>query len=325
MIKMMTKGQDSQSEMAHARLSDGISVIFDQDSPPSSTSPQSRSRSRSRSSRLSSGSSGSSRRPREAHRGRHRSSSSCSSTSSSPSRSSPSRPRSRSHPRCHRPSSRCRCGSHHRYVNGNRRRRSPPRRYRSRSRSASQRRTYRRFVGRNRCRVSRSPSRTSKTYRSRSGSRSSGHSAVSLSLDDKRELLRTAKANATKILEVEQLEIPESVKPILQEQPVESKSATPEPEARVRPESVPEKTPSQSSETEPDEDVPSPKMSPKRKIISFSIHNSVAKPTVAAPSSAKVTPRMDSIESRKPYGHWVPIRRTGRTSLSRKHTLTTSR
>ncbi|TMS21594.1 Arginine/serine-rich protein 1 [Larimichthys crocea] len=84
----------------------------------------------------------------------------------------------------------------------------------------------------------------------------------------------------------------------------------------------PEKTPSQSSEVDPD-DVPSPKMSPKRKTISFSINNSVVKPSVAAPSCAKVTPRVDIYDSRKPYGHWVRVK-SGQTSKARKHTLATS-
>lgn len=62
------------------------------------------------------------------------------------------------------------------------------------------------------------------------------------------------------------------------------------------------------------------KVSPIRRIIAFSIHNSIAKPTVAPVTSAKVTPRVDGIESRKPYGHWVPIRQGGRA-----HKRTTSR
>lgn len=94
--------------------------------------------------------------------------------------------------------------------------------------------------------------------------------------------------------------------------------------------------------------MPSPKISSKRKTISFSINvsnlnniypillvlivlilivsmlsfqNSVAKPTVAAPSCAKVTARADNYESRKPYGHWVPVKSGHR----RKHTLAMSR
>ncbi|XP_022605944.1 arginine/serine-rich protein 1 isoform X2 [Seriola dumerili] len=306
----MTKGEDSNSEMAHARQSDGINVIFDQNSPASS-------RSQSQSSSGSRQSSGSAcYRGRGSHRGR----SSSSSSSTSRSRSS-SRPRSRSHPRCHRRSSRCGCDNHRRYGHG-RHRRSPPRhlrahsrsysrsplpdrstgrtRYRSRSRSPSRWSRHRRTVSQFRSRFSKSPARG---YRSRSRSTSSGH----LSLDDKREPLEAAKANALNILGVEKLELPESVKPIPSEKSTESRWVSPEPETR-------------SNETEPD-DVSNLKMSPKRKIISFSINNSVAKPTTVAPSCAKVTPRVDSYESRKPYGHWVPVK-SGRSSSARKHTLT---
>ncbi|XP_039994117.1 arginine/serine-rich protein 1 isoform X2 [Xiphias gladius] len=309
----MAKGEDSHSEMAQAHQSDVINVIFDLNSPASSHS------------RSSCGSNRSSGfgyyRGRSSHRGRSSSSSSSSSSSGSSSRS-----RSRSHPRCHRRSSRCRCDSHHRYGRG-RRLRSPPRhykahshsysrspspdrhsrrrRYRSRSRSSSRWSRYRRAVRQFRCKFSRSPART---HRNRSRSISSGRS-VSLSLDDKKELLKTAKANALKILGVEKLELPESVKPILSEQLVESERSSPEPEIR-------------SNEAEFD-DMSNPKMSPKRRIISFSINNSVAKPTAAAPSCAKVTPRVDSYESRKPYGHWVQVK-SGRSSNTRKHTLTKS-
>ncbi|XP_023255664.1 arginine/serine-rich protein 1-like isoform X4 [Seriola lalandi dorsalis] len=306
----MTKGEDSHSEMAHARQSDGINVIFDQNSPASS-------RSQSQSSSGSRQSSGSAcYRGRGSHRGR----SSSSSSSTSRSRSS-SRPRSRSHPRCHRRSSRCGCDNHRRYGHG-RHRRSPPRRYRAHSRSYSRSPVQDRSPGRTRYRSrSRSPSRLSRHrrtvsqfrsrfskspargYRSRSRSTSSGH----LSLDDKREPLEAAKANALNILGVEKLELPESVKPIPSEKSTESRWVSPEPETR-------------SNETEPD-DVSNLKMSPKRKIISFSINNSVAKPTTVAPSCAKVTPRVDSYESRKPYGHWVPVK-SGRSSSARKHTLT---
>ncbi|PWA16386.1 hypothetical protein CCH79_00004664 [Gambusia affinis] len=103
---------DSHSDMAHARQSDGINVIFDQKSPGSSTS---RSRSRSVSSSASSRSTGSDYRGRKSRRGRNRSSSSSSSSScgSRSSSSSRSRSRSRSYPRCHRHSSRCRSDPHH--------------------------------------------------------------------------------------------------------------------------------------------------------------------------------------------------------------------
>ncbi|XP_047202134.1 arginine/serine-rich protein 1 isoform X2 [Girardinichthys multiradiatus] len=267
---------DSHSDMAHARQSDGINVIFDQKSPGSS-----RSRSRSVSSTASSQSTGSGYR-REIRRGRYRSSSRSSSSSSSRSRSSSrsgSRSRSRSYPRCHRRSSCCRCDDHRSYG-GDRYRRSPPRRYRAHSRSYSRspsrryrggsrsysrspprryrvhsrspssdrysrhRRNYRsrsrswspvswsryrRPVSQLRCRFSRSPSRT---YRGRSRSRSSGRS-VSLSVHDKRELLEVAKANAMRMLGVEKLDLPESVKPILSDKP-EARGSSPEPFTRVR-------------------------------------------------------------------------------------------
>lgn len=60
---------------------------------------------------------------------------------------------------------------------------------------------------------------------------------------DKKELLSAAKANAMEILRVENLELPESVKPILSEQSVESKWVSLELETRVRQD--PEKTSSQ--------------------------------------------------------------------------------
>ncbi|XP_045919203.1 arginine/serine-rich protein 1 isoform X2 [Micropterus dolomieu] len=297
----MAKGKDTLSDMAQARQSDGIHVIFDQDSPASS-------RSRSKSSGRSSVSDR--YRGRDSHRGRYRSPSS--STSSSSSSRSSSRSRSRSHPRCHRRSSRCRCDDHHRYGRG-RYRHSPAHHRRAQSRSCSRLPTsdrysrHRRYRSRSRSsspwyrtaarRFTRSPPRT---YRSRSRSRSSGRS-VSLSLDDKRELLKAAKANAMKILGVEKLELPESVKPLLSEQ-LESKWVAPP----------------ESSDVEPD--MSSPTMSPKK--ISFSINNSVVRPAVAAPSCAKVTPRVDIYESRKPYGHWIPVK-SGQTN-ARKHTYSTS-
>ncbi|KAM4541641.1 arginine/serine-rich protein 1 [Odontesthes bonariensis] len=308
----MAKRPNSHSDMAQARQSDGINVIFDQKSPDSS---HSRSRSTSSSSSRSSHRSGN-YRGRKTQRTRHRSSSSSSSSSS--------RSRSRSYPRCHRRSSCCGCNDHRRYGRG-RSRCSPPRHdrahsrsysrspveryshhsryYRSRSRSRSS--GYRRPVSQLRRRFSRPPTRT---HRARSRSRSPAHS-VSMSMQDKRELLEVAEANAMKILGAENLELPESVKPIQSE----SRGLSPEPLARVRHGS--EKSDTQDDEEEPDES--SPRLSPRRK-ISFSINNSVAKPTAALPSSAKVTPRVDSYESRKPYGHWIPVR-SGRTSRARRH------
>ncbi|XP_041828851.1 arginine/serine-rich protein 1 isoform X2 [Melanotaenia boesemani] len=278
----MAKRPDS--EMAQARQTDGLNVIFDQESPSSA-------RSRSRSTSGSGSSSSRSGHYRGGRRGRHRSSSSSSSHTSSSSTSS-SRTRSRSRPRCHRRSSRCGCVDHGRYSRGHRR--SPPRRYRAHSRS-----------------YSRSASRD-RAYRGRSRSRSPGHS-VSLSVNEKRKLLEAAKVNAMNIMGVEKLELPESVKPILSEQS-ESRRLSPEPINGVRQGS--KKTKPQDTEEDPEES--SPKRSPRGK-IAFSINNSVAKPTVVGPSSAKVTPRVDSYESRKPYGHWIPIG-SGQTSSACKRT-----
>uniref|UniRef100_A0A1A7YBT7 Arginine/serine-rich protein 1 n=1 Tax=Iconisemion striatum TaxID=60296 RepID=A0A1A7YBT7_9TELE len=309
----MAKQVDAHSEMAQARQTDGLNVIFDQKSLGSS-----RSRSRSVCSSTSSCSTGSSYKGRETRR-RYRSSTSSSSSGSSSS----SRSRSRSHPRCHRRSSRCRCdgsGGHGR---------SPPRRYRddrsprrqyrayspsysrspspdrysrhrryNRSRSRSPRRwdRYRRPASQLRGRFSPTPSRT---YRRRSRSRSTGRS-VSLSLHDKRALLEAAKANAMRMFGVEKLDLPESVKPILTDKPQPNRSS-PEPVLRAK-----ESFQKLSEENEPEPGVSSPVTSPKRK-ITFSENNFVAKPTVVAPSTVKVTPRVDSIESRRPYGHWIPI------------------
>ncbi|XP_031703508.1 arginine/serine-rich protein 1 [Anarrhichthys ocellatus] len=302
----MTKGEDSHSEIAHVRQSDGINVIFDQKSPAGS-------RSRSKSSGGSGRCSGR-HRGRNGHKGGHRSHS-----SSSRSRSS-SRRRSRSHPRCHRPSSRCRCDNHRRHGRGCG---SPPRRHRahhgspsasrhrrnrSRSKPSSRRSRHRTAVSR----FSQSPPRN---HRSSSGSGSSEHS-VNLSCDDKGKHIKAAKANATTtVVVVEKLELPEIVKPILSEPAEESKQVLPE-TRWVRQD--PEKTLSESDEES--DDMFSPRTSPKRKTISFSINNSMVKPTAAAPSGAKVTSRMDSYESRKPYGHWKPVK-SGHASRARKHAL----
>ncbi|CAL8286033.1 unnamed protein product [Lota lota] len=310
-------------DLLPAMVSDSLRVIFDQNLGSNSVSTKSVSRSGSDCSDSGHGS-----RTRGTNRGRHRSSSNSSSTSSL---SSSTRPRSRSHPRCHRNSSRCRCATHYRQAHEHRRHRSPPppRRSRADSRSCSpslpvrssrrrsdqsrhrsnnRQRTSPGLVGRDRLRVSKSPS---KSHHSRS--RSSRRSATSPTLDEKKELLRAAKEDATKVLTVD---LPESMNPIL-DGPWED-CPTPEPQAWVRPEAVPEKVPSQNSDGETDGQ--RSKVSPIRRIIAFSIHNSIAKPTVAPVTSAKVTPRVDGIESRKPYGHWVPVGRGVRA-----HKRTTSR
>ncbi|KAF3844649.1 hypothetical protein F7725_007812 [Dissostichus mawsoni] len=291
----MAKGEVAHSKMAYDRQIDGIKVIFDQSSPVPS-------RSRSRSNSGSKPTSGSGRsKGRVSRRRRYRSSSSSSSSSS--------HSRSRSHPRCHRPSSRCRCDNHRR---NDRSRQAPPRRDRAGSRSSSHR-------NRNRNKRAASPSSKSQP-RTHSGSSRSGSSedSVNLRLDDKGELVRAAKAIATTILGVEKEELPESVEPVLSEESVEFKRVSIDTWVRQDP----EKTESQSDEEESD-DVFSPRMSPKRKTISFSINNSLVKPTLAAQSGAKVTSRVDSFDSRKPYGHWVRVK-SGKSMNARKHTFSTT-
>ncbi|KAL6105760.1 rsrp1 [Pungitius sinensis] len=292
----MTKGEDSRSEIARVRQNDGIKVIFDRSSAAVS-------RSRSRSKSASRRSSGSRRHRGRSSRRHHR----CSSSSSG-SRSSS---RSRSHPRCHRPSSRCRCDNHRRRGG----RRSAPRRHRESSDSPSPSRHSRHR--RNRSRSSRSGRAVSRfsqspprNHRSSSGSEYSENS-VDLSIDGKGKPIMSV--DAAIIQEDEKLYIPEIVESIESAQAVESKQVLRE--TWVRQDL--EKTPSQSDEGELD-DMFSLGMSLKRRTISFSINNAVLKPAAAA-SGAKVTSRMDTYESRKPYGHWMPVK-SGHTSRARKHT-----
>ncbi|XP_054470003.1 arginine/serine-rich protein 1 [Anoplopoma fimbria] len=302
----MTKGDDSYTEIAHVRQGDVVDVLLDQ---TSSASIRSRSRSRS-SGGKNRRSLGSGHKGRSGHRRRRRSSSSSSNSRSS------SQTRSRSHPRCHRPSSRCRCDNHRR---ARRSRRSPqPRRHRApsgspspsrrRNGSSSRRSRHRTVVSRS----STSPPRTHSSS-SRSGS---SEPSVNLSFDGKP--IQAAGDNAATILGVEKLELPESVEPIQSEQVSESQQTLRERWVRQDP----EKTPSESSDAETD-DIFSRRMSPKRKIISFSINNTVLKPTMTASSGAKVTSRVDSYESRRPYGHWMPVK-ARHTSSARKHTLAMS-
>nr|XP_061798472.1 arginine/serine-rich protein 1-like [Nerophis lumbriciformis] len=288
----MTKGEDSHLTMALSHQSDGTSGSFDQSSPSSYYSRNSY-----ESSPASSFGS---------DRGRHRSSSSGGSSS---------RSRSRSHPRCHRHSH---CRNHRRYS---RSRHRSSRHYRAHSRSYSRSPSLDRYHRHRRHSSSRSHSRSSlarsrysrpqahfnrfprsRSRSYRSPSRSSG-SSVSLSLEDKRELLKAAKTNAMKLLGVEKLELPKSVKPILSEQIEEPDWVLPESEPRVRPR--PEKMSSQSNEAEAI--IINPKMTTKTKTITFSINNCVAKPTIAVPTTVKVTPREETYESSMPYGHWVPV------------------
>ncbi|KAM9777222.1 arginine/serine-rich protein 1 isoform 1-T1 [Neosynchiropus ocellatus] len=301
----MAKEGGSHSAMARARKNDGISVIFDQISPASSHS-QSRSRSRS----CSSGAVSS--RGRRSGRRNYRSPSSSTSRSRSSSRSrSHSHNRSRSHPRCHRASSRCGCRRHRGY--GHRHRRSPTRRYRDRSPSMEKYSRRRSSTSRPRYSSHRRhrDTQVERTYRSRSRSMSSGRS-VSLSVENKRDLLLAAKANAKKMLGVGEVPLPESVKPILPEEPELSDEESSVFERRVRRDS--EKSLSQSG----DERAPSPVTSPHRKTISFSINNSFAKPTVLSQSSVRAAVPADTYDSSKPYGLWVPV------PSSRKHKQTKS-
>ncbi|XP_061751613.1 arginine/serine-rich protein 1 [Nerophis ophidion] len=236
------------------------------------------------------------------NKGKHRSSS-CSSGSSS-------RSRSRSHPRCHRHSH---CRGHRKYS---RDRRHPSRSHRAHSRSYSRSPSpdrYRRHSS-SRCsfgwkknsttrrrfdRLSKSPS----TSYSRS-SASSGRSG-SLSLEDKRQLLKTAKVNAIKQQRAEKLELPKHVKPILPEEPDWGEPIT---GPWVRP--LPEKMWSQNNEVEPT--MATLKIFPKSKTITFNINNCVVKPTVTSPSSASITANVDSYEGRRPYGHWIPVMSSAR-------------
>ncbi|XP_051503934.1 arginine/serine-rich protein 1 [Myxocyprinus asiaticus] len=320
-----------KTEASPRRLGEGVKVIFDQEAPSSRGSARSRSSSSSTSdssyssSRVSRSSRGSSR-----HRRRSRSSSSSDSSSSS-------RSRSRSHPRCHRASGHSRC--HHRHH-------SPPRHYRARSRSFSPSperssryrryhrrsrsrspspyrysRRYRRspsrsrsrtrspmywrgsrFVGRYRCRFSTSP-RNSRPHRSRSRSRERG--AIRLSQEEKKYLLNIAKANATRILGVQNIELPASLKELDEEEKRRSSSVK---EERVRTDPVPQKTPAQVNVVTNDDEAGTSVTSPKRKPISFSVTNAVARPSNSPTfHESKVTSRADSVADRKPYGHWVSI------------------
>ncbi|XP_063039542.1 arginine/serine-rich protein 1 isoform X1 [Engraulis encrasicolus] len=209
-----------------------------------------------------------------------------------------------------------------------RRRRHHQRSYRSRSRSErSSSRQHQGFVGRYRCRFPDSPrSRSPRSNRSRS--RTSQSSSVHLSQDEKRELLKIAAENAAKTVGAERLVFPESVKRDLLSEESASERATPSPDRStpvhsklVSPEPESRQSPTQVRETVSEEDDElSTRTSPKRKPITFSVNNAFAKPTHGKPhgmTEAKVTPRVDIVGSRKPYGQWVTVKTT--TSRSSKH------
>ncbi|XP_076155749.1 arginine/serine-rich protein 1 [Alosa pseudoharengus] len=302
------KTTDKSMQTQTARLSEGLRLIFDQDP---SGSPSSSPHSSSRNSRSTSRDRRSSRSTKRSHRRRrHSRSSSSSSTSSTQSRS-------RSHPRCHRQSSRHRCRRH---------RHSPPRRYRARSRSyspspSSDRHHTRRSRSRSRSPDSRRHRGVVGRYRSRpsdssrrSKSRTPEQSSVHLSQDEKRELLRIAAENAVKIVGSDRLQLPESVKRTLQSEEKAALSpdhSSPVPSKWVRPEPEPQQSLEQITEMASEDGELSPKMSPKRKPITFSINNTVAKPTNGKPqgmAEVKVTSRVDIVGSKKPYGQWIPVK-----------------
>ncbi|KAM8913360.1 arginine/serine-rich protein 1 isoform 3-T4 [Spinachia spinachia] len=215
--------------------------------------------------------------------------------------------------------SRSRSKSNSRRSNGSGRHRgrSNRRHHRCASSSSSSRHSGHR---RNRSRSSRSGRAVSRfsqspprNHRSSSGSEYSENS-LDLSIAGKEKSIMSD--NATVIQEDEKLYSPEVVESIQSAQAEESKHVLRE--TWVRQDL--EKTPSQSDEGELD-DLFSLGMSLKRRTISFSINNAVLKPTAAAASGAKVTSRMDSYESRKPYGHWMPVK-SGHASRARKHAPT---
>ncbi|XP_026114553.1 arginine/serine-rich protein 1-like [Carassius auratus] len=309
-----------KEEASPGCLGEGVKLIFDQKAGSGRSSSRSHSSS-------SDGSYSSSRGSRSSRR----SPSSSRSSSSDSGSSSRSRSRSRSRPRC---SGRSRCRHRHH---------SPPRRYRARSRSyspsperSSHRRRYHRrsrspspysysrryrrspsrsrsrsrspvhwrgsrFVGRYRCRFSRSPM-SSRDYRSRSRSRE--RSAVRLSLEEKKYLLNVAKANAARILGVQNLELPASLKELEEEEKRRSSSD--------KEERVPQKTSAQVNIVANDDvNAETSSTSPNRKPITFNINNTIAKPSNSPTlHDSKVTSRADSVADRKPYGQWVPISRS---------------
>ncbi|RXN09420.1 arginine serine-rich 1 [Labeo rohita] len=222
-------------EASPGRQSEGVKLIFDQKAP----SGRSSSRSSSSSSDSSCDSSYSSSRGSRSYR------------SPSPEHSSHRR---RYHRRSRSPSP---------YSYSRRYRRSPSQ-SRSRSRSRSRSPGYwrgSRFVGRYRCRFSHSP-RGSRDYRSRSRSRE--RSSVRLSLEEKKYLLNVAKANAARILGVQNLELPASLKELEEEEKRRSSSDNAE---RVN------------GGVNDDGEAGTSPTSPKRRPITFSINNTIARPS----------------------------------------------
>ncbi|KAJ8385525.1 hypothetical protein AAFF_G00184790 [Aldrovandia affinis] len=242
--------------------------------------------------------------------------------------SSASHSRSRPRPRCHRVLTNSRC------CKG--RRRSPPRRYRARSRSYSPSYSPARSHRRSRAARSRSTDRglsglagksasrltgaldQNTRTRSRSRSRSPDRTKVHLSLQEKRELLLIARANAPKTLVVEEVVLPAGTDTV-QEEPTFKE--------RVRPHGTALSSVKNYRQTELDEEVPSLKLSPKNK-ITFSIYNSVAKPASGRPLSSpewSASIRADFATGRNPYGHWVPANARSFSRSASKRSATKAR
>ncbi|XP_060727756.1 arginine/serine-rich protein 1-like [Tachysurus vachellii] len=293
-MRAEAKLQDQQCQ-----VSEGMRLIFNQESSLTDRSSRSRSRSSdgSYSSSDKSRSRSVSRRPR--HSSRCTSSSSCGPCS-----------RSRSRPRCCRASGRSRC----RLRSRSRSNRPYPghssrfgrRRYsRSISRSSSRERYYRRsrtsrFRSPSYRRRAPSPLRRSYSPRPNSPERS-----LHLTQKDKMELLNIARENAAKILGVEAVKLPASVR-CFEEQM--KQTIAPDTEKRVRADPVAVNKPSQ-DEGEANENVS--RTSPSRKPITFSISNVVAKPPSSPThhvTESKVTSRADRIGNRMPYGRWIPVK-----------------
>ncbi|XP_016389047.1 arginine/serine-rich protein 1-like, partial [Sinocyclocheilus rhinocerous] len=126
---------------------------------------------------------------------------------------------------------------------------------------------------------------------------------------EKKYLLNVAKANASRILGVQNLELPASLKELEEE---EKRRSSSDKEERVSADRAPQKTPAQVNVVANDDgEAEASPTSPKRKPINFSINNTIARPSNSPTvHDSKVTSRADSVADRKPYGQWVPISRS---------------
>lgn len=124
-----------------------------------------------------------------------------------------------------------------------------------------------------------------------------------------------AKANAARILGVQNLELPESLKEMEQQEERKRRSSSDE-EERVRVDLAPQKTPAQVNGGAADDEAETAQTSPKRKQIVFSNNNAIAKPSSSPTlSDSKVTSRADIVPYKRPFGQWVPI---GKSSSANK-------